>query len=80
MNSSTALRDGELHIAGLNTGAVPLAVQRDGFVPLCTFGREDGTYGYTMKVLVPADSPIKELDGHQGSQGHVYAARFEFRL
>jgi phosphonate transport system substrate-binding protein len=56
-----ALRDGELHIVGLNTGAVPLAVQRDGFVPVCTFGREDGSYGITMKVLVPADSPIKIL-------------------
>jgi phosphonate transport system substrate-binding protein len=61
-----ALRDGELHIVGLNTGAVPLAVQRDGFVPLCTFGREDGTYGYVMKVLVPADSPILELADIKG--------------
>jgi phosphonate transport system substrate-binding protein len=56
-----ALREGALHIVGLNTGAVPLAVQRDGFMPLCTFGREDGSYGYTMKVLVPADSRIKKL-------------------
>jgi phosphonate transport system substrate-binding protein len=61
-----ALRDGGLHIVGLNTGAVPLAVQRDGFVPICTFGREDGTYGYTMKVLVPADSPIKRLADVKG--------------
>jgi phosphonate transport system substrate-binding protein len=61
-----ALRDGELHIVGLNTGAVPLAVQRDGFVPLCAFGREDGSYGITMKVLVPADSPIKELADIKG--------------
>jgi phosphonate transport system substrate-binding protein len=61
-----ALRDGELHIAGLNTGAVPLGVQRDGFVPLCTFGREDGSYGITMKVLVPADSPIKKLTDIKG--------------
>ena len=55
-----ALRNGELHIAGLNTGTVPAAVQRDGFVPLCTFGQPDGTFGYTMQFLVPADSPIKE--------------------
>lgn len=63
-----ALREGAVHIVGLNTGAVPLAVQRDGFMPLCTFGREDGSYGYTMKVLVPADSPIKTLadvEGHK---------------
>ncbi len=61
-----ALRKGELHIAGLNTGIVPAAVQRDGFVPLCTFGREDGSYGITMQVIVPADSPIKDLGDLKG--------------
>jgi phosphonate transport system substrate-binding protein len=63
-----ALQNGALHIAGLNTGIVPAAVQRDGFIPLCTFGREDGTYGYTMQVIVPADSKIKriaDLKGHK---------------
>lgn len=63
-----ALKTGELHIAGLNTGIVPVAVQRDGFVPLCTFGREDGSYGYTMRLLVPADSPSDDptdLKGHK---------------
>ncbi len=61
-----ALQKGELHIAGLNTGIVPPAVQRDGFVPICTFGREDGTFGYTMQFLVPADSPIKKLSDVKG--------------
>ena len=61
-----ALKKGELHIAGLNTGIVPAAVQRSGFVPVCTFGREDGTWGYTMKLLVPADSPIKDVAGLKG--------------
>lgn len=56
-----ALKKGDLHIAGLNTGIVPIAVQSDGFVPLCTFGRDDGSYHYTMKVIVPADSSIKSL-------------------
>jgi phosphonate transport system substrate-binding protein len=56
-----ALKKGELHIAGLNTGLVPVAVERDGFVPLCTFGRNDGSFGYTMEILVPAGSPIKNL-------------------
>jgi phosphonate transport system substrate-binding protein len=63
-----ALKSGELHIAGLNTGIVPVAVQRDGFVPLCTFGREDGSYGYTMRLLVPTDSPADDptdLKGHK---------------
>jgi phosphonate transport system substrate-binding protein len=61
-----AMKNGDLHIAGLNTGNVPLAVAQDGFVPLCTFGREDGTYGYTMQVLVPADSPIKKIEDIKG--------------
>jgi phosphonate transport system substrate-binding protein len=61
-----ALKKGELHIAGLNTGIVPAAVERSGFVPLCTFGREDGTYGYTMQLLVPADSSIKEISDLKG--------------
>lgn len=61
-----AFKNGELHIAGLNTGAVPPAVQRDGFVPLCTLGHPDGTFGYTMQFLVPAGSPIKEMQDIKG--------------
>jgi phosphonate transport system substrate-binding protein len=64
-----ALKSGTVHVAGLNTGAVPLAVQRDGFVPICTFGRDDGSYGYTMQLLVPAGSPIKDND-IAGIRGH----------
>jgi phosphonate transport system substrate-binding protein len=63
-----ALKKGDLQITGLNTGTVPTAVQRDGFVPLCTFGRDDGTYGYTMQFLVPAGSAIKspaDVRGHK---------------
>ncbi len=61
-----ALVNGELHIAGLNTGIVPPAVQRDGFVPLCTLGRNDGSFGYTMQFLVPAGSPIKKMEDIKG--------------
>ena len=63
-----ALKKGELHVTGLNTGLVPIAVDRDGFVPLCTFGSSDGSYGYTMKLIVPAGSPIKDpvqIKGHK---------------
>ena len=45
---------------------VPTAVRRDGFVPLCTFGRDDGSYGYTMEFIVPADSPIKDVTDVRG--------------
>jgi phosphonate transport system substrate-binding protein len=61
-----ALKKGEVHIAGLNTGIVPTAVIRDGFVPVCTFGREDGSFGYTMQFLVPAGSTIKNLKDVRG--------------
>jgi phosphonate transport system substrate-binding protein len=61
-----ALSKGDLHIAGLNTGVVPAAVQQSGFVPYCSFGQEDGTYGITMQVIVPADSPIKKLTDLKG--------------
>jgi phosphonate transport system substrate-binding protein len=61
-----AMKKGELHVAGLNTGVVPTAVDQGGFVPLCTFGRDDGTYGYTMKLIVPAKSSIKDAAGVKG--------------
>jgi phosphonate transport system substrate-binding protein len=55
------LQKGALHIVGLNTGLVPNAVAREGFVPLCALGKADGSFGYTMQFLVPAGSPIKNL-------------------
>jgi phosphonate transport system substrate-binding protein len=61
-----AMKKGELHIATLSTGVVPTAVEQDGFVPLCTFGRDDGSYGYVMKLIVPAKSKIKDAAGVKG--------------
>jgi len=62
------LAKGKLHIVGLNTGLVPSAVEHHGFVPLCTLGKADGSFGYTMELLVPAGSPIKDpsqIMGHK---------------
>ncbi len=53
-----AMARGELHITGLNTGAVPTAVKLAGFVPICTLGHEDDSFGYTMQFITRADSPI----------------------
>ncbi len=61
-----ALKKGELHIVGLNTGLVEPAVEQYGFVPLCTLGKADGSWGYTMEFLVPAGSPIKKLEDVKG--------------
>jgi phosphonate transport system substrate-binding protein len=60
------LAKGKLHIVGLNTGLVPSAVEREGFVPLCALGKADGSFGYTMEFLVPKGSPIKSLADIKG--------------
>lgn len=61
-----AIKKGELHIIGMNTGLVQKAVEEDGFVPVCTLGKADGSWGYTMEFLVPAGSPIKKLEDIKG--------------
>jgi phosphonate transport system substrate-binding protein len=53
-----AFQHGEIQVIGLNTGSVETAVEQFGFVPLCTLGRDDGSYGYTMKIIVPASSDV----------------------
>jgi phosphonate transport system substrate-binding protein len=63
-----ALRSGGLHITALSTGEVPAAVNTAGFVPVCTFGQEDGTSGYKMEFIVKADSKIKSLDDLRGKK------------
>ncbi len=56
-----ALAKGRLHITAFNTGAVPSAVASCGFVPFCTLGHDDGTFGTTMRVIVPAKSAIQDV-------------------
>jgi phosphate/phosphite/phosphonate ABC transporter binding protein len=63
-----ALASGELHIVGLNTGSVPMAVEVAGFHPVCTLGREDGSFGYTMKLLTRTKGGVadpKDLKGKE---------------
>ena len=54
-----AMRSGRLHVAGFNTGSNPIAVNCAGFVPFAIMAGKDGTFGYEMEIIVPADSPIK---------------------
>ena len=61
-----ALRNGQLHIVGLSSGTVPGAVNTCGFTPICTFGKEDDTFGYQMKFIARKDSKIKDLSGLSG--------------
>ena len=54
-----AMRSGRLHIAGVNTGGNPVAVNCAGFVPFAMMAAKDGSFGYEMEIIVPADSAIK---------------------
>ncbi len=54
-----AMRSGRLHVAGVNTGSNPIAVNCAGFVPFAIMGSNAGTFGYEMEIIVHADSPIK---------------------
>ena len=54
-----AMRSGRLHVAGVNTGGNPIAVNCAGFVPFAMMAAKDGSFGYEMEIIVPADSPIK---------------------
>jgi phosphonate transport system substrate-binding protein len=61
-----ALKEGKLHVTGLNSGSVPGAVNSCGFVPVCTYGTDEREAGYRMLIIVPESSPVKvpaELKG-----------------
>lgn len=61
-----ALRSGRLHVAGVNTGGNPLAVNCAGFVPFAVMANLDGTFGYEMEIIVPIDSPVHTLEDLRG--------------
>lgn len=53
-----AMRSGRLHVAGVNTGGNPVAVSCAGMVPFAMMASPDGSFGYEMEIIVPADSDI----------------------
>ena len=61
-----AMRAGRLHVAGFNTGSVPLAVNLAGFVPLAMMARNDGGYGYEMEIVVRREGPLKKVEDLRG--------------
>jgi phosphonate transport system substrate-binding protein len=63
-----AMRDGKLHISGFSTGAVPIAVNLCGFVPVCKLASADGVASYRMQIIVPADSSISKLSDLKGHE------------
>jgi phosphonate transport system substrate-binding protein len=56
-----ALRDGKLHVAGFNTGSVPMAVNACGFVPVARVPTGDAS-GTHVEIIVPAGSPIQAVE------------------
>ena len=54
-----AMRSGRLHVAGFNTGSNPIAVSCAGFVPFGMMAYNDGSFGYEMEIIVPANSTMQ---------------------
>jgi phosphonate transport system substrate-binding protein len=63
-----AMRAGRLHVAGFNTGSNPFAVNFAGFRPFAMMAAEDGSFGYEMEIIVPADSDIQSVEDLAGRQ------------
>ncbi|MDB5298056.1 MAG: phosphonate transporter, periplasmic phosphonate-binding protein [Phycisphaerales bacterium] len=63
-----ALREGKLQVTGLNTGSVPKAVNACGFVPVAILPTPDGSGLTRMRLIVPADSPLKSPADVKGSE------------
>jgi phosphonate transport system substrate-binding protein len=61
-----AMRAGRLHVAGFNTGGVPLAVACAGFVPFAIMGDQNGLFGYEMEIITYPGSGITKLEDLKG--------------
>lgn len=53
-----AMKNGELHISGMNTGAVPSAVNEAGFVPAFSPAAGGESLSYNMVFIAPAASGL----------------------
>jgi len=61
-----AMRSGLLHIAGLNTGSVPTAINCAGFNLFAMTAKTDGDYGYKMQIITYPNSGIKTIQDVKG--------------
>jgi len=64
-----AIRAGELHVAGLGTGAVPIGVCAAGFVPVAQMADATGAAGYQMEIIVPSKSPMMRVTDLRAASG-----------
>ncbi|MDR5893489.1 phosphate/phosphite/phosphonate ABC transporter substrate-binding protein [Halomonas mongoliensis] len=63
-----ALRAGRLHVAGFNTGGVPVAVNCGGFRPFTIMAAEDDSFGYEMEIITWPGSGIEQMEDLAGRQ------------
>jgi phosphonate transport system substrate-binding protein len=63
-----AMRAGRLHIAGVNSGATPLAVNCAGFSPFAVMAAKDNTFGYKMEIISYPGSGITKLQDIKGKK------------
>ncbi|SDK78202.1 phosphonate transport system substrate-binding protein [Franzmannia pantelleriensis] len=61
-----AMRAGRLHVAGFNTGGVPVAVNCSGFVPFTMMASDDGSFGYEMEIITYPGSGIERVEDLEG--------------
>jgi phosphonate transport system substrate-binding protein len=61
-----AMRAGRLHVAGFNTGSVPLAVACAGFRPFTIMAAADGSFGYEMEIITYPGSGIERIEDIRG--------------
>jgi phosphonate transport system substrate-binding protein len=62
------MRGGKLDIGSFSAGATCYAVNLAGYVPCAVKGFEDGFQGYSLAVLVRADSPYTKLSEMKGKK------------
>ncbi|QDU31872.1 Phosphate-import protein PhnD precursor [Anatilimnocola aggregata] len=70
------LREGKVHLACLNTGAVTIGVNEGGAVPFCVMADDDGKFGYQMEIIVPAKSRVQEVAQLKGSQKILFTSTY----
>lgn len=63
-----AMRSGRLHIAGFNTGSVPLAVNCAGFNPITIMSSLKGDFGYEMEIITFPDSGVSKVEDIKGGE------------
>ncbi len=63
-----AMRAGRLHVAGFNTGSVPLAVNCAGFVPFAMMASKDNRFGYEMEIITYPGSGIDKVEDIRGKR------------